>query len=192
MNRQTSKLLEARRMGMCQPGLPSTATRCLLAKTAATTTKRKSTATTWRPGGICYERTARPAAITIPLRGYAPQQQPSYQQQQPSFQQQQPNYQQQGSPPPGGSQGCATYPQQGQPLTQYHSAGYAPQQQPGYPGPTGAYQQLGLPLLLLPAGHPGVGGFMNKLSSKIPGGQMALGVRAGLLAGGIMEHEWET
>lgn len=32
---------------------------------------------------------------------------------------------------------------------------------------------------------------MSKLTSKIPGGGTALGIGAGLLAGGIMEHEWD-
>jgi hypothetical protein len=133
--------------------------------------------------------------------GYNPQQQAGYnQQQQAGYPLQQsasyPQQQQVGYP----LQQSASYPQQqqqvGYPLQQQASyslqqqASYSLQQQVSYP-PSGGYPPQGAPPPAPPASQNTGGGFMSKLTSKIPGGGTALGIGAGLLVGGIMEHEWD-
>lgn len=78
-----------------------------------------------------------------------------------------------------------------------------PQQQAGYPSPQPGQQvtygqgppQQGVPQQAAAGGKP-AGGFMgmlnNKIGNKVPGGAgTVLGVGAGLLAGGLLEHEWD-
>lgn len=131
--------------------------------------------------------------------GYSPQQQAGYPlQQHASYpQQQQVGYplQQQASYPQQQQVGYpqqqqASYPPQqqvGYPLQQ--QASYPPLQQSSYPPPAAGYLQQGASPVApsTPAPQNNSGGFMKKLTSKIPGGGTGLGIGAGLLAGGIME-----
>jgi hypothetical protein len=78
---------------------------------------------------------------------------------------------------------------QGPQYSQQSLYGYPPRQQDGYSPVPNAYQQGLLP----PTASKPTGGFMSKLSNKLPGGAGGglLGVGAGILMGGFLEHEWD-